>query len=292
MVLENMFFSVLFIKHTMYSIYHILFQSWENISLYALGMLHNMCGSSAYVMTSYVSVERALCLCTPLKVRTIITREVTLAVLSTTCIVVPCSYVYIMLAYDIIWVFDTRFNTSIATIKTTTMYQKDPTLRKYITAITWFWGISTTSVILVSVIIIITGLRHSNEFRSKTRISKGNVSKSQLKESKLSKRDRQLVKILLLMSAVHFLNVIPRTAGSFVGEFLPGLAYLGKLTNLVSVSYSVTLSLDLFNASVNLFFFLSTSTNFRSVFLELLKSAKIQPRAVSICWKTTPCSHL
>lgn len=106
-------------------------------------------------------------------------------------------------------------------------------------------------VIIVCTVIIVIQLQRSSNFKAS---GFGNDS-SREGEARLSKRDRQVVKMLLVIIAIYIVNLSPRIALYLAKYFIYDFYFLRLYHNLFTVISYVLFFFDLLNAAVNLYIY-------------------------------------
>ncbi|RUS91456.1 hypothetical protein EGW08_000780 [Elysia chlorotica] len=250
--------------------------SWLNISTVIFNYL--ICFSSyvTSVMAAYVAVERCLCVSVPLKVKWMLTPKVTLMACLTISVVVFGAFAVMFGIYDIIWVHDYTINATIAiAIKNEFYYKHDGPLFVYYNLSGILWPLAAFVVILVATIIIIYKLKKGSKFRMgqssistqhKDASAQNKTDEQQKQRQNLLKRDRQVVKMLLVIIIIYIACLAPRIAHYLAKYVIYDFYFLRRHHHLFEfVNYGIMLA-DSSNGAVNFFVFYRMSSSFRATF--------------------------
>ncbi|GFO49119.1 thyrotropin-releasing hormone receptor [Plakobranchus ocellatus] len=243
----------------------------------------------SYVLAAYVSFERCLCVTIPFKVKSIVTPKLTFIMMIIISVVVIASFGVIFFIYDITWVYSTHFNATVAVFQFNSFHKNHgPVVIAYFNLIGIVNPIFCFIVIVTCTLIIVYQLNKMSRFRAAATAS-APANKSQTATdtptaaagptstsgantapgNTLSSRDRQVVKMLVVVIIVYIVALLPRFA-HYAGKFLePDFAYLRRYHNMFTLSSYIVLLFDYINASVNLFIYLTMSTNFRATFYQM-----------------------
>ncbi|KAH9500253.1 hypothetical protein Btru_077590 [Bulinus truncatus] len=242
-------------------------RTWKNISTPTLNYLQVFANYVTYVLAAYVAFERCMCVTLPFKVKAIFTPRLTLVMMVFISALVILSFGIIFFVYDIYWVFDSSFNQSIVVYTYNGFYrQYGSGVIEYFTYIGFLNPVFSFVVIFICTVIIFYQLHRMSRFRAQ----------SVHKERDMSSRDKQVVKMLLVVIIVYIVALVPRFllhAGKMVEQ---EFYYLRKYHNLFNVCAYIVMTVDFINASVHLFIYLAMSTNFRMTFFNLFPWCKRQ----------------
>ncbi|GFS08273.1 chemosensory receptor A [Elysia marginata] len=266
--------------------------SWSKISVVAFNYL--ICFSSyvTSVMAAYVAVERCLCVSVPLKVKWLLTPRVTLTACLIISFVVFGAFAVMFGIYDIVWEWNASFNATVAIYKKNAFYiRHDEPLFAYYNLSGILWPLAAFVVIVVATIIIVHKLRQGSKFRAaQTRMSAPPTSSSGMEiqerqpkqQPQLSTRDRQVVKMLLVIIFIYILCLSPRISLYMAKHIIYDFYFLRRYHDLFKfVLYWLWLA-DLCNGAVNFFVFYSMSSSFRVTFRALFTSATSATAATAI----------
>ncbi|XP_012935530.1 neuropeptide receptor 15-like [Aplysia californica] len=253
-------------------------ESWSNVGVVVMNYF--VCFSSyvTSVLAAYVAVERCLCVCLPFKVKWLLTPKVTLFMCVSISIVVFGCFAVMFSIYDVIWVFSPEFNSTIAIYRYNTFaLENKAILFDYYNYSGIVWPTASFVVIVVCTTIIVYKLAKSSEFR------KGNSDVSQAEKQgeapssqNLSGRDRQVVKMLVVIIAIYVINLSPRIALYIAKQIIFDFYFLRKYHNMFLFVVYLLYIFDLTNGAINFFVFYTMSTAFRSKFLNMLPANRFK----------------
>ncbi|CAL1538949.1 unnamed protein product [Lymnaea stagnalis] len=262
-------------------------KSWANLSVMVFNYLVSVTCYVTSVLAAYVAVERCLCVTVPLKVKWLLTPKTALVVCVAISVVVFGSFFVIFFIYDVYWVYDPTYNETVAVFEYNSFSVNNTALFGYYNMSGTLWPLVSLVVIVISTIIISYKLRKSAEFRYRTKSVSGPVTsdsteriqpqrytkksgQNQAKTTVISRRDQQVVKMLLVIIGVYIVHLAPRVANYLAKYLVFDYYYLRKYHNLFSIVAYVVFVFDFINGSINLFVFFAMSTAFRRTALELL----------------------
>ncbi|KAI8770946.1 neuropeptide receptor 15 [Biomphalaria glabrata] len=257
--------------------------SWTNVSLVVCNYLVSFSCYVTSVLAAYVAVERCLCVIIPLKVKWLLTPKVALVICVTISIVVFGCFVIIFGIYDVFLTFDSHFNTTVAIFKYNSFSNNNVALFGYYNMSGTLWPMVSLVVIIISTVIISYKLKKAAEFRYRTKTitrssmktkTHQNLQTFQVKDNPqsmeksdktqgISKRDQQVIKMLLVVIVIYMVNLFPRVA-NYLGKFIVfDYYYLRRYHNLFSIMGYTVFVFDYVNGAVNLIIFYFMSSSFR-----------------------------
>ncbi|XP_013093533.2 uncharacterized protein LOC106077310 [Biomphalaria glabrata] len=244
-------------------------KTWKNISTPTLNYVQVFANYVTYVMAAYVAFERCLCVTLPFRVKLIFTPALTLTIMVLISISVIVSFGVIFFIYDLKLAFDPTYNSSVVEYSYNTFYQDNgASVIDYFNLIGIVNPIFSFLVIVVCTAMIFYRMHKMSKFRSQ----------SVRKQNDMSSRERQIMKMLLVVIIVYILALLPRFA-LYAGKMVePEFYYLRAYHNLFNVCAYVVMTVDFINASVHLFIYLKMSTNFRRNFYNLFQWRRRQGR--------------
>ncbi|XP_059168773.1 FMRFamide receptor-like [Physella acuta] len=209
-------------------------------------------------ITAFASVERCLCVFAPFKVRLIITRKVSL-------FIVVC--VYVILIFDLVPVYymtylDWRFFPETNSSKLGVHFRGNPRdvfgFIYFITDI--FLPHTSFTIIVISNIILTAKMRK----RTGNKVKLTNASQKMME--KMIKKDMNIIKMLLVVSALFIVCLIPQSALNTAIGFYREFGYQLKYQDRLILCYSVSYLTETVGSSVNIVVYYRMSTKFRSMF--------------------------
>ncbi|KAH9503029.1 hypothetical protein Btru_075748 [Bulinus truncatus] len=248
--------------------------SWTNVSLVVCNYLVSFSCYVTSVLAAYVAVERCLCVMIPLKVKWLLTPKVALVSCVSISVVVFGCFVIIFGIYDVFWSFDSHFNTTVVIFKYNSFSNNNVELFGYYNMSGTLWPLVSLVVIIISTIIISYKLKKAAEFRFRTKtfirrsFNKEEKKNQQLiqiddKSAGISKRDQQVIKMLLVVIVIYMVNLFPRVANYLAKYIVFEYYYLRRYHNIFFIMASTVFVFDYVNGSVNLIIFYFMSSSFR-----------------------------
>lgn len=245
-------------------------ESWTNICIVAFNYLICFSTYVTSVLAAYVAVERCLCVCVPFKVKWLLTPKVTFSVCTFISVFVFGWFAVLFGIYDIVWVMSDMYNKSIAIYRNNDFYYANQVpLFEYYNLSGILWPLVSFAVIVVCTIIIAYKLKESSRFRL------GQAEVKAETANQLSNRDRQVIKMLMVIIGVYVVGLSPRI-GLYLAKYLIyDFYFLRRLHNIfVFVSYVLWI-FDLSNGAVNFFVFYTMSSSFKTTFFKMFRKAKL-----------------
>ncbi|BFZ18851.1 hypothetical protein BsWGS_21889 [Bradybaena similaris] len=244
-------------------------ESWANISVVALSYLICFVTYVSIVLAAYVAVERCLCVTIPFKVKWLITPRNSFIICSIISVVVFGWFAVMYGIYDIVWVYSFHFNQTIAIYVHSNFYHqhKQPLFLFYnLSGI--ILPVICFVVIVASTFVIMYQLRKSSNFRSGSAQTQCHQPEKQSRNN-ISVRERQVVKMLLVIIVVYVISLSPRIAHYTIKYFVYEFYFLRRYHNIFMIATYILYTFDVINAAINLFIFLAMSSAFRATFQEL-----------------------
>lgn len=245
-------------------------ESWTNICIVAFNYLICFSTYVTSVLAAYVAVERCLCVCVPFKVKWLLTPKVTFSVCTFISVFVFGWFAVLFGIYDIVWVMSDMYNKSIAIYRNNDFYYANQVpLFEYYNLSGILWPLVSFAVIVVCTIIIAYKLKESSRFRL------GQAEVKAETANQLSNRDRQVIKMLMVIIGVYVVGLSPRI-GLYLAKYLIyDFYFLRRLHNIfVFVSYVLWI-FDLSNGAVNFFVFYTMSSSFKTTFFKMFRKTKL-----------------
>ncbi|GFS27168.1 chemosensory receptor A [Elysia marginata] len=256
--------------------------SWQNITTAIFNYLISFSTYVTSVMAAYVAVERCLCVTIPLKVKWLLTPRVTLIACLTISVVVFGAFAAMFAIYDIVWEWNATLNATVAIYRRSDFYvNHEEPLFAYYNLSGILWPLAAFVVILIATIIIVVKLREGSKFRASNRssglaqqtgpsssVSAGDNQKSQVQTH--LKRDRQVVKMLLVIIIIYIASLAPRIAQYLAKYIVYDFYFLRRHHYLFEFVVLWVLVADSVNGAVNFFVFYNMSTSFRTTFRSMV----------------------
>ncbi|GFS27172.1 chemosensory receptor A [Elysia marginata] len=246
--------------------------SWTNITTAVFNYIISFSTYVTSVLAAYVAVERCLCVTIPLKVKWLLTPRVTLMACLVISVGVFGSFAVIFGIYDIVWEWDSSLNATVAVYKKSSFYiRHEGPLFAYYNLSGTLWPIVSFIVILIATIIIVVKLKEGSKFRNDNQIKDGPslTNKSDRPTTQTQnhmKRDRQVVKMLLVIIIIYIAALAPRIVQYLCKYIFYDFYFLRRGHHIFEFVVYIILTLDLLNGAVNFFVFYNMSSSFRATF--------------------------
>ena len=250
--------------------------SWSKICVVAFNYLNSFSSYVTSVMAAYVAVERCLCVSIPLKVKWLLTPRVTLTACLVISVVVFGAFAVMFGIYDVVWEWSATFNATVAVYKRNAFYIKhDEPLFAYYNLSGILWPLASFSVIVVATIIIVFKLRQGSKFRAaQNSVMASDIQDKQQKQGpQLSNRDRQVVKMLLVIVVIYIVSLSPRISLYMAKHIVYDFYFLRRYHKLFKFCVYWIWVADLTNGAVNFFVFYNMSSSFKATFREIFTSS-------------------
>ncbi|KAK7002711.1 hypothetical protein BgiMline_004114 [Biomphalaria glabrata] len=262
-----------------------LAKTWENYTRGSLAFVQTFAVYTCSVLAGYVAVERCLCVLIPFSVKTLLTPRVTWVAMATISIVTNGSFWVVYAFYDYGWDWSPTFNATIGIFKYSEFYWRNLDLVvTYYNVMGIVWPFTSLVIIFVSTVVITYQLRKSSQFRNTSKATskiplnaystsseKNESITFESNTSRLSPRDKQVVKMLLAIIVIYIIALLPRIILFIAKCFEPELYFFKKYHNLFFVlAYSLFI-LDFINSTVNFFIYIAMSSQFRATLMDMFR---------------------
>ncbi|BFZ14405.1 hypothetical protein BsWGS_17444 [Bradybaena similaris] len=243
--------------------------SWKNIVVATIRYFQGICGNISYMMAAYVAIERSICVCFPFDVKRYFTPKLTAIICVSISISVLGSLITVLFIFEIVWVYREELSASVAVYQYSTFFhQHGAVFMNYYKLIAFFYPMISLFTMVVSTCIITHQLQKSSRFRLKG-LAPGSAQGDLVSgveghgRARLTARDRQIVKLLLVLISAYICNLTPRFVHFLTSLLVPEYYFLRLYNNIFwCVVYSVYV-MDYLNSSSMLLIYFSMSSNFR-----------------------------
>ncbi|GFN75237.1 neuromedin-u receptor 1 [Plakobranchus ocellatus] len=134
----------------------------------------------------------------------------------------------------------------------------------------------TFLAVTICVFFMIIALKRSSRFRNRSRRSKEentpvsrSVTTRSSQNSKASSRELQVIKVVILLSAVFVVCNAPAMIASILRQTVPGLNNVGRFRLSYDVMMISVEGFQLLNCALNIFIYLNFNTLYRTTFLQI-----------------------
>lgn len=222
-------------------------------------------------VTTFVTLERCLCITVPLQVKRIITPFRTKVIIWAIFLVIILIFSPFYFVNRLEWKFDHARNKSILSL----VYTQERVIVETITFLVHSVAMSTISLLSVSVLtgVLIVKLNRKSKWRQ------GTVVQSSSSNDATSIKEKKVVKMVAFISSVFIICFVPATAIFLTMACYTEFSFAGKYQNMFYTVWSLATLLEIINSSVNIFIYFKMSSKFRITFVEIFcRSFKIQTR--------------
>lgn len=210
------------------------------------------------IITVFITIERCLCVVTPLKVKDFITKTKTVIVIFFIFISQMTTTIPTYYSTYIDWKFFPAKNRSLLGLYRISNWEETETISFVLQAI--MQAASFLLLIFFTAILVIS-LRRKSKWRTS--------SSSASQKTTFTMRDRKLVRMVTLIAVILILCFTPGMICFTAMAFEPGFIVGGVHDNLFFVIGSFTFICQTINSSVNIFIYYNMSSNYRDTFNEL-----------------------
>ncbi|CAL1538314.1 unnamed protein product [Lymnaea stagnalis] len=238
----------------------LLGRSLAGAIIYAVGApVHILFCRIAGLLTAFLALERFVCVAWPLRVKTVVTPRLTVGLVISLFVIMTACNVPNSLAYRIGLEFDPLLNETGYGIL---FHPHGDQLQDITITVQVLAQITSFTVVAVSTLGLVWSLRKSVKWRKSTSA----VSLP----AHVSRREKQLVKMVILISVVFIVCSLPTVVGNLAMVCDKDFNVRGSLMNLFLFSSIVFFILNTTNSMVNMFVYLNMSSRYRVVFLSLI----------------------
>ena len=237
------------------------------IFMFSVYTPHLMATRVSALITSYISVERYMCVLLPLKVKSLITPKRT-----------SRAMVFLFVAGFIGWPIDCvvyPIHKSFFPILNRTMLRAslstDPTMIKLREFnhiyYTFILPMSTFFIVLLCTILLSVSLQKSKAWRDE---NKSNTAiKGDVKKGAAKSKEARAVKLVMSIAIVFLISTILSSTFMVFVLIVPGFEIGGRYTNMYAVGGLMWLMVDNINYCANVFIYYKLSTKFKSTIRSL-----------------------
>ncbi|CAL1538311.1 unnamed protein product, partial [Lymnaea stagnalis] len=225
-----------------------------------MGTSHVMFCRIAGCLTAFITVERFICIAWPLHVKSIVTPgRTTFTVVAIYVFMVSCT-VPTIIANQIGPRFDPQLNTTVVGL---VLSANADQLENFTLVVDIIAQVTSFVLVTLSTLGLIRSLLKIAKWRRST-------STSSQAAANVSGRDKQLVKMIVLISTVFIVCSLPTVVGNLVMIFSKDFNIKGGNKNLFLFVCGFFFLLDSINSTVNIFIYIKMSTKFRDVLLSFV----------------------
>ena len=216
------------------------------------------------LITTYISVERYLCVSSPLKIKRILTPGRTLVAMVMCYTAIFCLLPVSVLRNRLHWKFYPELNRSLFTMTASTdpiitsLYVGDMIYKSMILpSLTFVLVLSTTILLALS-------LKRNKAWRDANKSLPTNSNAAR------ENKERKAMKLVMAIATVFIISSIPYTCMIFALIFEPGYSLAGRYDYLFQVTGNLTVIIGGINCSANVVIYYIMSSKFRQAMLKMM----------------------
>ncbi|CAL1546903.1 unnamed protein product, partial [Lymnaea stagnalis] len=233
------------------------FESFETQYITA-GWPHVCFARITGLITAYITLERCLCVVIPLKVKTTLTPRRTVVIIVAIFFVLICSTIPPYTVDFFAMKFYPTRNRSLIGLEF--RLNRDD-VERVTFAFNNVYGYIGFVIVIGCTVVLVTKLNSKTKWRQET----AHAGKS----ANASTRDRKVVKMVVMISALFIVCFLPITVVFFGTMVVPEFGLVGRHENLYHVVCSFGYGLETINSSVTIFIYLKMSSKYKSAFFSL-----------------------
>ncbi|BFZ07960.1 hypothetical protein BsWGS_10999 [Bradybaena similaris] len=252
-----------------------------DVTYASTGMVHLTFSRITCWMTAFITLERCLCITTPLKVKLLITPR-------RTSIIVFIIYATLTLSQVPVYsvnrlgqkFFPDRNKTLLGLVYTPNMEYVEK-ISSYVNMFLPF--IAFVTIISCTAILIIT-LYSNNEWRGKSRAS--------AHTDNISQRNQKVAKMVLMISILFIACFVPVSIAFLVMSIEPSISVNGINRNLLFLLGGVCIILESVNSSANILIYYHVSSKYKEVFLKHICALRLSSPHISFKLRTKQNNYM
>ncbi|CAL1537343.1 unnamed protein product [Lymnaea stagnalis] len=209
-------------------------------------------------LTAFITFERYVCIAFPLKVKAIITPRRTVIVVASVFVIVCSSVVPVAFSLGVGPTFSVAKNRTVIGL----VYSENGVAVENVALL-----INAFLEITAFVFVILSTIGLVQKFLSKTKWR--NETSSSQKNEQISRRDKKVVKMIILISGIFIASYFPIVINVTVMAVFDDYGVLGRYKNIYMAIGTCIFFLEAVNSTVNIFVYLRMSSRFRETFVSI-----------------------
>ncbi|GFR93581.1 chemosensory receptor A [Elysia marginata] len=236
-------------------------------------------GRASALITTFITIERCLCVIVPLKVRDIITRKRTIIVIITIFAITVGPSMYVYGNYRIGWNFYPDVNKTLFGAP----YIDIPINNIVDRIISTIFGTFLLQFSFVTTCIcttyLVIHLRRASQFRlshssAKTAFNESSKDGQEKSANSSSSKEDRVARTVVVIATVFIICFTSGCISWLFYVFFPGFTWYGLYGQLFQMIFTLNYMTEPINSSVNLFIYYSMATNYRSMLGQMLGIVK------------------
>ncbi|CAL1538302.1 unnamed protein product, partial [Lymnaea stagnalis] len=236
------------------------FETIDAVNYVVLGTTHVLFCRIAGCLTAFITFERFMCVAFPLHVKAIVTHKRTTFIVVSIYVTLVASTLPQYLANQMAPRFNPQLNVTVIGIVLSPNADQLEYLTLTVHIVT---QVSSFVVVVASTLGLVRSLVSVAKWRSSTASSSQSLQ--------VTCRDKQLVKMVFLISVVFIACSLPTVVGNLVMVFVKDFNVKGRNKNLFIFFGVICFILDAINSSMNIFIYLRMSSKFKEKFWSIFQ---------------------
>ena len=235
---------------------------------------HVMFSRISGLITTYISVERYLCVLLPLKIKRIITTRRTFIAMFIIFTISLALNLHLILKFPIGWKFFPQRNRSllgVLPIDDFTIETLDYVRQAIFSLIL---PVFTSVTVLFSTILLSVALQNSKSWRDANKSVVKNKETSGQELSPVDSKEARAVKMVIAITTVFIVSSIPSSIHMIAVIMVPEFEVNGRYSNLYALTGMAFLIVDSLNCCANVVIYYRMSTKFRRALRSLFRLDK------------------
>ncbi|KAI8771012.1 G-protein coupled receptor [Biomphalaria glabrata] len=249
---------------------------------------HIICSKVTCFITAYISVERAVSVVFPLRVKRIIRMQSTVTVIIAIFIVAVALHAPYAASIEMVW-GSTLDNSTVVTLRVTALGKLFNAINNILIAMV----LTTASMVTVAIatVVMISRVhvsvkwrlghaRNGNSFSANVKASDKNVCTKM--SGKMSSKNIEMCKTVMGIMTLFLVCSACSHIPAMAVLSLPGMSSYGVNRYLYEIFYTMKFDFDLINSSANMLFYIKISSRYRQTMVNMLGKFKSEPRTLNM----------
>ncbi|XP_059172437.1 FMRFamide peptide receptor frpr-18-like [Physella acuta] len=231
------------------------------INFLTAGWPHTIFARLTSWITAYVTLERCVCVATPLKVKLIFTPTRAKYSVIVIYILVLAGVIPTYATHSLAWRFFPNYNTTMLGLRLTDNAWDVTKISNIFT--NPLSAITSFCVVLSCTAVIVCKLNEKTKWRKQT------TSKRDDKKS-VTRKERKAVKMVTMLAVIFLISVTPSIILVIITDVTEDFSLTGKYRNMFFITYCVTFLLEAINSGSNFFVYYSMNTKYRRTLAQMV----------------------
>ena len=250
----------------------------DDVFLTTTAYPHNLLSRASAMITTYISIERYLCVLLPLKIKTMITSKRTFVVMLIIFGFTLSLYPTGLVRFRMGWTFDSKRNRTVLGVIPTT----DPIVMRLhnvtLLIVSVVLPFLTFFSVVFCTILLAISLKKSKSWRDKNRYTTSTTANSNKPEEteasseskkNQSSKETRAVKMVITITTVFIVTSIPSCMHIVAVMLVPGFTVVGRYFRMLDISALIYFGVNTINSGANVIIYYVMSSKFRSALLSL-----------------------